>query len=79
MEQMVMTIFCMLQIISFKNTKCKLKIVRALAPGVTTLPGSATPAAFATARASRRQACVTRLFFQTAVDDVFDFAAVVPM
>ena len=38
MEQMVMTIFCMLQIISFKNTKCKLKIVRALAPGVTTLP-----------------------------------------
>ena len=38
MEQMVMTIFCMLQIISFKNTKCKFKIVRALAPGVTTLP-----------------------------------------
>jgi hypothetical protein len=47
MEQMVMTIFCMLQIISLKNTKCKLKIVRALAPGVTTLPGSATPAASA--------------------------------
>lgn len=79
MEQMVMTIFCMLQIISFKNTKCKLKIVRALAPGVTTLPGSATPAAFATARASRRQACVTGLLFQTAVDDILNFIAVIRM
>ncbi len=40
MEQMVMTTFCMRWIISLKNTKCNLKIVRALAPGVTTLPGS---------------------------------------
>jgi hypothetical protein len=68
MEQMVMTIFCMPTIIRYKNTKCKWEFVRAFAQRQI-LPESVTLAAFPYVQVGSYQA----LFFQTAVDDGFDF------